>query len=376
MKGLIFYIGTGEGFKAPAISIQQSLKKEQQVIVDCFDFFQALSLNFTDKMLKRMWRFYLSFPLFFFLLFKVTDIFIIDKLTNWIQNFLFEKKTLHYLKKKSPDFIISTHFISTKILAKTIHQHNLPICFFAYNSDVILSHRAYITPWVKKYFVATEKGYQAMQAQGLPTSKLSICEFPINEKFFKQFESVKKERKKLNLKDKPTLLMVFGGEGISPIYTFIKKLISSPISLQIIVICGKNQHIKNKLKVLKTNYPKADLYIKGFVTNMQDYLYCSDISSGKSGLNAIFESIYMKKPFVTLFSMANEKFAKDYTFEQGFGIPYTSKNKLIKILKTMTTNQNSLKPYQKAFKNINVKFKGNSISREIITETKIFKKTL
>ena len=362
--------------KTPAISIQQLLKKEQQVTVDCFDFFQALSLTFADKTLKDLWRFCLKFPLFFFLLFKITDTFVIDKLTDWIQNLFFEKKTLHYLKEQAPDFIVSTHFVSTKILAKTIHRHNLPICFFAYNSDVILSHRAYLTPCIKKYFVATKKGYQAMQAQGLAACKLSICEFPINEKFFKQFESVKKERKKLNLKDKPTILMVFGGEGISPIYTFIKKLISSAISLQIIVVCGKNQHIQNKLKILKTNYPKADLRIEGFVTNMQDYLYCTDISGGKSGLNAIFESIYMKKPFVTLFSMANEKFAKNYTFEQGFGIPYASKNKLIKILKTMTTDKNALKPYQKTFKNINIKFKGNSISKEIIEETKNFKKAL
>ena len=316
LRGIVAYMGTGHGFKSPAVAIQKALE-ERGIEVECVDLFQEIGELSMDNMVKKGWEFYLHQPWSFRLTFALADTPLVHLAQSWSSGRV--KKSLYtYLRDKQPDFIISTHFVTTAAVAKVLKKHPMPIAFFGYNSDVILSHQAYIAKSVYRYYVATEKGREHMVEQGMADEKVSLTSFPLDSKFRKQFGTVAEERAKLGLEDKFTILLTFGGLGIGS-YNLIEKLAQSGMDIQVVTICGRNEKMVRDLQALKAKYPRFSLNIQGFVANMQDFLYTCDISAGKSGLNMVFESMYMKKPFLVLMAMANERFAARFVVENGFG---------------------------------------------------------
>jgi HAD superfamily hydrolase (TIGR01549 family) len=317
MKALVFYLETGHGFKSPALAIARELA-DAGVEVQPVDFYKAIGALGTDNFVVEGWKFCLRFPPFFKFVFLLADSPLLWLGYAW-QFPLIRKRLDAYLDRERPDFIVSTHFLSTHILARHLAKRAgpKPPCF-GYNSDVILSHNAYVDPDVTMYYVSTAMGRDAMAAQGMPPERLALVGFPIDPKYRKTFGSVAEERARLGLKDIFTLLVTYGGEGIGDL-TVVRELATRRLPLQMVVVCGKNEALKARLEALAASVPGLDMKVLGFVSNMQDYLYCCDISAGKSGLNVAFESIYMKRPLLVLTAMANEVFCAKFMRDQGYG---------------------------------------------------------
>ena len=125
---------------------------------------------------------------------------------------------------------------------------------------------------------------------------------------------------------------------------------------------------------MKKKYHAKHLVVKGYTKNMEDYLYTCDVSAGKTGLNSIFESIYMKKPFLPLFSMKNEQIGKAYMLKKKYAIACNTKEDFITICKKIATDKQFLKPYINRLKKSPVRFGSQTITNTILEETLAFKK--
>ncbi|MCX7024398.1 MAG: hypothetical protein NT080_07245 [Spirochaetes bacterium] len=320
MKGLIVYVSTGNGFKSPAVAVSKELEARGHV-APCLDFFREIGSDFWHDVLTRSWIVMLDKPFLFRLIFPVTNsllalpIKLLLRLTT-------RRKVFAYLDRVKPDFIFSTHFGTTAALdglVKAYERHSgRPLPFFAYNSDVILSHVAYVAKNTTRYFVSTDRGIRAMTAQGMDPALLTKSEFPLDPKYIKTFRSIREERETLGLKDMFTVLVSMGGEGVGDL-SFLEAIAASGAPVQLVVICGRNKALLARLEAMKAARPDFELAPRGFMTNMQDYLYACDISAGKAGLNTVFESIAMKRPFLVLMAMANEIHAARFVEEEGYG---------------------------------------------------------
>ena len=377
-KGLVFYIHVGDGFITPSMAITESFMPfKQESEVQCIDLPKAAELYRMNKLIVDTWKFSLKYPFVFTMIFHISNSFIID-LIHGVVATICNKKLLAYLRREKPDFIISTHFNSTGVLASLFKRHKLPIAFFGYNADVIISHRAYITNQVDKYFVATKEGYNSMIAQKMQKDKMALCGFPLKKNFYKQFQSQEVERKKLGLKNMFTLLISFGGEGLLSSYRFVQKLMRASQPMQAVVICGRSQQMYDQLTRLKKSIPntKVRLIVKGYTTNMPDYMYCCDVTLGKSGLNTTFENIYMQKPFIVLYHLANETHAKRFAEKHGFAIPHRGHVDVITLLEKASVDPNILKPYQKNLTNHSYRFGLKKLPKTILSDTLNFQKRL
>jgi UDP-N-acetylglucosamine:LPS N-acetylglucosamine transferase len=102
-------------------------------------------------------------------------------------------------------------------------------------------------------------------------------------------------RERLELEDRFTCLVSFGGEGVgrNP-RGLIRTLLDSDVPLQVVAITGRNEALREELRTLR---PGTDrLRVEGFVENLAEYLAASDVFVGKAGPSSVYEALAVGRP--------------------------------------------------------------------------------
>ncbi|MGE5646883.1 MAG: glycosyltransferase [Acidobacteriota bacterium] len=124
------------------------------------------------------------------------------------------------------------------------------------------------------------------------------------------------ERQRLGLDpDLATALVLFGGQGSSAMLEIANRL-----DLQLILICGKNEKLKQRLQATKPRRPR---HIEGFTTEVPYYMHLSDFFIGKPGPGSITEALAMKLPVIVernAWTLPQERYNADWLMERGAGL--------------------------------------------------------
>jgi 1,2-diacylglycerol 3-beta-galactosyltransferase len=118
----------------------------------------------------------------------------------------------------------------------------------------------------------------------------------------------------------PTGLVLFGGEGSSVMASIAQRLGNSSTNLQLILICGRNKGLRERLKALKT---RNALFVEGFTKEIPYYMHLSDFFVGKPGPGSISESLKMNLPVIVernSWTLPQERFNAEWIKEQGVGV--------------------------------------------------------
>jgi UDP-N-acetylglucosamine:LPS N-acetylglucosamine transferase len=129
------------------------------------------------------------------------------------------------------------------------------------------------------------------------------------------------ERIKLGLRpDRPTGLLLFGGEG-SPAMLKIAAALNRPDSpVQLIALCGKNEAVANQLRALELRIP---IHVQGFTREIPYYMELSDFFIGKPGPGSISEALAKRLPVIVqrnVWTMVHERYNADWVEQQGVGL--------------------------------------------------------
>ncbi len=118
----------------------------------------------------------------------------------------------------------------------------------------------------------------------------------------------------------PTGMVMFGGEGSSVMATIAERLGNSATKLQLIMICGKNQKIRQRVSAMRT---RNKIHLEGFTKEIPYFMSLCDFFIGKPGPGSISEAIKMKLPvFVerNSWTLPQERYNADWITEQGVGV--------------------------------------------------------
>lgn len=137
------------------------------------------------------------------------------------------------------------------------------------------------------------------------------------------------ERRRLGLDPKlPTGLVMFGGHGSSDMEDIVDSLNRAAPRLQLIMICGHNDKLANRLRQMPSVFPK---YVEGFTREIPYFMHLSDFFIGKPGPGSISEALAMKLPVIVernVWTLPQERYNTEWIEEQGFGIVLKSFDKL------------------------------------------------
>ena len=129
------------------------------------------------------------------------------------------------------------------------------------------------------------------------------------------------ERKRLGLRpDLPTGLILFGGHGSKVILEIAERLDRSPLELQLIVICGKNDKLAAALRARKFRFP---IFVEEFTTRVNYYMQLADFFIGKPGPGSLSEALAMRLPVIVernAWTLPQERYNADWILENEAGV--------------------------------------------------------
>jgi 1,2-diacylglycerol 3-beta-galactosyltransferase len=128
------------------------------------------------------------------------------------------------------------------------------------------------------------------------------------------------ERLRLGLDpEKPTGLVLFGGQGSWVMREIARKLDRSGLALQLILICGKNEKLARALREYK---PRIPMFVEGFTNEVPYYMHLSDFFIGKPGPGSISEALAMKLPVIVernAWTLPQERYNTEWVLEHRVG---------------------------------------------------------
>ena len=130
-----------------------------------------------------------------------------------------------------------------------------------------------------------------------------------------------REREKLGLRaDLPTGVVLFGGHGSKAMLEIAEQLDKSPLQLQLILICGKNEKLAAALRAQKSRLPR---FVEGFTTQVNYYMQLADFFIGKPGPGSVSEALAMKLPVIVecnSWTLPQERYNCEWVLEKQVGI--------------------------------------------------------
>ncbi|MGD0965832.1 MAG: glycosyltransferase [Candidatus Acidiferrales bacterium] len=120
--------------------------------------------------------------------------------------------------------------------------------------------------------------------------------------------------------DLPTALILFGGHGSQAMLDIADRLDRSNLALQLILICGRNDKLRDALRAQTSRLPR---FVEGFTTKVNHYMQLADFFIGKPGPGSVSEALAMKLPVIVecnAWTLPQERYNAVWIVEKEMGL--------------------------------------------------------
>ena len=200
-------------------------------------------------------------------------------------NKLSKNKVLEFIKKNNYDIVICSHLFPSMAIT------HIKDCGYNIKLINVATDYTYIPFWNEtdpNYFVIPHKSLKEdFTNKGIEEKVLLPIGIPVSTNF-------QKTEGTLSLKkDKPNVLVTSGSMGFGNVKDIVKRILEK-IDCYVIVLCGNNKKLEEKL----LNIKNPNLIVHGFVNNMNDYIKECDVVLTKPGGLTSTEVAVLNKPMV------------------------------------------------------------------------------
>jgi Glycosyltransferase family 28 C-terminal domain len=238
------------------------------------------------------------------------------------------KLLVEHWRERHPDLVVSVIPNFNRALYQAIGQAmpGVPMV-------TILTDMADYPPhfWIERqpqYFICgTDRAYQqAIKLGHAPERLFRTSGMILNPRFYEPVTVDRApDRIALGLDaDRPTALMMFGGEGSAAMLKIAHLIDSSSLDVQIIAICGKNAKLEAAMRAMKG---RIAMHVVGFTREVPRFMRLADFFIGKPGPGSISEAVEMGLPVIierNHWTLPQERYNADWVEEQGVGLSLSS----------------------------------------------------
>src|SRR5215212_6531052 len=270
------------------------------------DYMKEVGTVGFDQLHKDIWRFMLRYPILARISQRIMDAF--PRLTIAVQRRLvrdFARAAAIDLREDTPSLIVSNHGLMTAGLAEARRLYGLEVPVLSFANELVGICSYWADPRADHIVTPSEEARRDLMHFGVPARKISFIGFGYSvRQAFLNAPSKAEARARLGLEDRFTCLLSSGGEGVGRNQReLVRALVGSDVLLQVVVVAGRNEALKEELRALGTNA----LRIEGFVEDMATYLAASDVFIGKAGPASVYEALVVGRPvLVTGYAGLNE----------------------------------------------------------------------
>ena len=285
---------------------------------------------------------------------------------------LMARKFKHLLNDSNPDLIIGTHPFPMIALSTLKKHNNLSTLSlsenFSRSSKVDVppmisvltdytTHSTWIQNEIDYYIVGHEYVKELLVYEGVSSEKVKAFGIPVEKSFLdhRDKETVLTE---LGLSpDKLTVLLMGGSFGAGNIKETLGDLLTIDRDFQILVITGRNEHLRDKLsKMLDSTIQDKNICLLGYTDKMNDILASIDVLISKPGGLTTTEALLNDVPMIVpYFIPGQEEENLDFLTNCGAALRTTKKYSLPVLLKVLIDDPSRLDMLRKNIKSI-IKF--------------------
>lgn len=374
-KVLIMSASTGGGHNRAARAIKEELESRtiDNMSIEC-EIVDSLKLvnNTMDKVISRGYeKSALYTPKAYGSVYRFSETTIASKnefKTNPLTS-LMARKFKHLLNESTPDLIIGTHpfpMIALSTLKKNNNIHSLSRSESFYKSTKVdippmisvltdyTTHSTWIQNEIDYYIVGHEYVKELLVYEGVDSEKVKAFGIPVEKSFLshRDRETVLTE---LGLSpEKLTVLLMGGSFGAGNIKETLEDLIAINRDFQILVITGRNEHLKDKLsKMLDSTIHNKNICLLGYTNKMNDILASIDVLISKPGGLTTTEALLNDVPMIVpYFIPGQEEENLDFLTNCGAALRTTKKYSLPVLLKVLIDDPSRLDNLRKNIKSI------------------------
>lgn len=295
-KVLVLHTSVGAGIKATAENVAEKLSLSGLYEVRIEDIEKVESgvatnavrnvyLTILDKV-SGLWGFLYNSRIVMFL-------------TLPLRKFIFSfksKNILQILREFQPAIVVSTQTVPSGAMAylksKGLYLGKLVIVFSDYHL-----HPFWLYDEADLYICNIPEQVAELRRLGIDESKIKLTGTIIAEKFNKPIDREEACSQLGLLTSMPIVLMGGAGRARGSNKEIFLQLLRSPKSFQVVVVCGKNEELKQEL--LKITSPgQHPVKILGYVENMQVLMSAASVLVYKTGGPTMAEAVVKKLPMV------------------------------------------------------------------------------
>ena len=228
------------------------------------------------------------------------------------------RKAAKRLVRENPaDLIVSVHPLVNTTLARAMRQAPRP--FITVVTDLVSTHAFWFERRADLVVVPTEQARQTAIQFGIAEGNLRVIGLPVGQRFAEPLPDRAGWRAEHGwANDRPTVLLLSGGDGMGPVRRVAKALNESRLPVSLAVICGRNTDLLHDLREVDWQIP-AHLY--GFTDQMPEFMAASDIVITKAGPGTISEAFIAGLPIILYARLAGQEDGNvSYVVAQGAGV--------------------------------------------------------
>lgn len=327
MKILIISCSTGGGHNACAKYILEELKNNN-IEAEFKDFYDIVN----KKAKKLSEKLYLSTlngnGKIFKVVYKLGELYSKTKLKSPIYsvNKLHKKKLYNYIIQNKIDLVITTHIFPALTLTAI---KKVPFLLVATDYTAC----PFMEEANPNYYVIQNGIEKDFINKGIDEKKLLKTGIPVSSNFIKNAKNI---RYNLNIDKEKTILIMLGSMGFGNINKIVNNLLEID-NTKIIIVTGSNKELYNKLKKIKNK----KLITLGYVHNMNDLIYSSDIVVSKPGGLSSTEIASINKPLIHAFAIPGiETINTNFFYNHKMSIKCDNENEIIQnIIKLLNDNK-------------------------------------
>ncbi len=352
LKILILFSDTGGGHRAAAEAIRDALELKyrdcvQVVLEDGIINAAIPPFNLIPKLYLPVTTYS---PWGWGLLFNLTNTRVGQAVVNFIVWLLDSRGLRRILERVDADLVLSVHPLLTRV-PWLISKHLRPsVPFVTVVSDLFDAHITWFSALSDLVVVPTEFAQERGVHWGFPGERIRVVGLPVSLKFSADSgphvngdpAALRALRTTLGLRpDLFTVLIVGGGEGMGRIGDIAHALAQSGLPLQLIIIAGRNEVLRNTLEAEQWPVP---VRVTGFVTNMPDWMRASDLVVTKAGPGTIMETLAAGRPLlISGFLPGQETGNVTFAEQTGVGVYCDSPEKIAgKVRELLTLGNDAL----------------------------------
>jgi processive 1,2-diacylglycerol beta-glucosyltransferase len=161
------------------------------------------------------------------------------------------------------------------------------------------AHPQWIHEYTDLYCVASDAVRRELIAFGVPADRICVTGIPVRSQFEESHvQTLLEHRDGLRsdyglLPDKPLVLLMSGGAGVLADVAGWEQIIQRS-KAQFCVICGRNERLYKRLKVLET--PRVR--VLGFTDRIDEWMSMADLVISKAGGITVTEALAMELPML------------------------------------------------------------------------------